>query len=276
MQTYQASRGQQRLSLSAPEKTRGLPSFGVPFPAPQRPRPLPGSDWTPRPRIKCRQHTGTGRLPAPIPLWDPRRLLLQLLENRLEADFAPSALAVSSTRHNMSHINAKSVSITQRQSANPGPICGHSWSRMLCPTALPNSCVWLPGGSSLHTTRPSFRLLLQAELRTVYTGASSGVGLLSVRGPPSLTAVGLNRIKVTTNNEDTGKPGHQVVYSTSAPITLSLTKKRGGPDHKPPNCPPTHTLLSRCRQRALIPGKRRAHCRGSPRVGQLSLTPQGG
>lgn len=125
-----------------------------------------------------------GRLPTPIPLWDPRRLLLQLLENKLEVDFAPSALAVYSTRHKMSHINAKSVSIIQRQSANPGPICGHSWSRMLCPTALPNSCVWLPGGSSLHTTRPSFLLLLQAELRTVYMGASSGVGLLSVRGHP--------------------------------------------------------------------------------------------
>lgn len=86
-------------------------------------------------------------------------------------------LGVYSTRHKMSSIHAKSVSIIQRPSANPGPICGHCWSRTPCPTALPNSCVWLPGASSLRTTRPSFLLLLRAELPTVCTGASGGTPL---------------------------------------------------------------------------------------------------
>lgn len=149
-----------------PERTRGLSSFGVPFPAPQRPRPSPGLTGHPGQASSAISTPVQGRLPAPIPLWDPWRLLLQLLENKLEADFSPSTLAAYSTRHKMSNINAESVSIIQCQSANPGPICGHSWSRMLCPTALPNSCVWLPAGSSLHTTGRSFLPLLQAELRT--------------------------------------------------------------------------------------------------------------
>lgn len=104
-----------------------------------------------------------GRLPAPIPLWDPWRLLLQLLEDKLEADFSPSALAACSTRHKMSNINAKSVSIIQRQSANPvpsvataGPGCS---AQQPCPAA---ACGFRAAPPCARQT--SFLLLLHAEL----------------------------------------------------------------------------------------------------------------